>query len=520
MSLRQLPAFTFRTHVEGARNQSVANSDRPVCAASAALASILRGEPITGAGRGMMAHEARSSLLAALEAKGVPEDRAMRFARSVNLSGLVAGMLSVPVSGKTLAEYQQNAVSRMTEAGGVLGMAVGLGKTISAIAAAREYVTKVVSPRCWIMCPLNAMGAWKPYLDDLKAMGYTDVKLLSMDSAHKFVGAPRIGGLLIVDEAHLAGRMAARRTKSLFTIRYGFDTCLCLTGTMLHGGLEKALTVLDLAIPGATGFATRWSAAAHYGVLVKKRIGSRVVNDIAKPHGASRSRLNALLARYTACATKEAEEVKKSVLIPSQWLREVEFGGAQESATETVVRIARAVAEDTGSLPEAMAVMHMAMRDGIDAKLAWLLDQMEDEPVVVFAAYHESLDAAEAVFEESGVSWVRVDGSVTGDDRIEAVRRFQAGEVQVFLGQIDAAGASIDLFRSHVSVALDLTLRATNYAQALGRTCRRGQVHECYHFDLIANKIQAAALARLRSMEDFNADFTAFVLQYQQEIAP
>jgi len=105
----------------------------------------------------------------------------------------------------------------------------------------------------------------------------------------------------------------------------------------------------------------------------------------------------------------------------------------------------------------------------------------------------------------AGLTYVRIDGSVTGQKRIEAVATFQAGEADVFLGQMDAACTSIELTRGWRSVAVDHSWKATNYDQALARTARRGQENECHHYDLVANPLQGRIVDRVRQGMQFDA---------------
>jgi SNF2 family DNA or RNA helicase len=126
--------------------------------------------------------------------------------------------------------------------------------------------------------------------------------------------------------------------------------------------------------------------------------------------------------------------------------------------------------------------------------------------VVVFANYTATLDLMEQKLKDAAISYVRVDGAVTGQDRVQAQEQFQSGAVQVFLGQMSAAGISMDLFRTPYSIALDHPWKAEDYAQALARTHRRGQSQHCTHWDLYTNQLQKRVVARLRSGEAFNAE--------------
>ena len=124
----------------------------------------------------------------------------------------------------------------------------------------------------------------------------------------------------------------------------------------------------------------------------------------------------------------------------------------------------------------------------------------------MFAQYRDSLDAISAWATERGVTYVRVDGDVVAEDRIEAVRKFQAGEVQLFIGQATAAAVAIDLFRARMSVMFDHPWRCAAYAQAKARPARRGQTRHCIHVDLCANHFQHKVITQLRAGEDFHAE--------------
>ncbi len=115
------------------------------------------------------------------------------------------------------------------------------------------------------------------------------------------------------------------------------------------------------------------------------------------------------------------------------------------------------------------------------------------------------MDAIEDALKAYEVTYVRVDGNVTGEMRSEAERKFQIGEAQIFLGQIDAACTSMNLQNSTISVTFDCTWSAANYAQFLGRTKRRGQEYETYHYDLVSNRLQEKIIKRVREGRKFDA---------------
>ena len=515
--LNPYPSFTYRLQFVDAKPQAVHGSERPGAAMISAYASFLRGQPITGAGRKLTSDQLLGVFQSAAATIGVPFERLGRWCDSINGHALTC-VDGAPICGLTPSNYQVVAASRLNVVGGTLSMAVGLGKTLTTMIALRAMrESHGIGDRCWIVCPLAAIPAWKFYLGFLTSI-FSDVKIVSVDSAHKLKGCDRAtGGVLVVDEAHYVGHHTARRTKALHDIRLAFDACICMTGTLLHSGIEAAMNVLDLAIPGTTGFSTKWTAGEYFRCIERKQLSTgRTVAQVVKPAGADRDRFIGFVNRYVVAFDKHSPLVRNDITIPEQRLHRVDLDGMdnvdEDDAVDCLVRLARAYLETEGDIPHASKLAHLALAEGAAEKLDWLWNEMADntEPIAVFAEYHTTLDAAEAYFKDKGITYVRVDGSITGPARESAVADFQGGKARVFLGQIDATGLSINLYKAFISVALDHTQKANNYAQMLGRTCRRGQTEECHHFDLAANPVQRVCISRLRAGEDFNTSLNRY----------
>lgn len=519
----RLPAITYPIDdlLPGAAKQAVHGADRPLCALVAAAASMMRGNVLSGAAKNLDTDTVGRMMMSAFNSEAIPPERVERWVNSVNELRLEeTWAAAMPMGGLTPSEYQQAALPKLTASGGILAYDPGLGKTLIGAIGARTMAQLGVAAlgRCWIVAPVNALGAWTRYLPELKLI-FAEVLVISIDKAHKLVAADRAkGGVLIIDEIHNAGHMTARRTRALFQVRPAFDACIGCTGTLLHIGVEAALTVLDLCVPGAGAFATRWRAGEYFHCLVKKNLGGREVTKLEKPTGSYHQAFLAHMSRYAIVLVQQSEEVRREAGIPEQVLHTIDLGGAEdEDIDDCIVRIVNELMEKeppNAPFPHASAIVHRALAEGAEEKWNWILDQIDDpaEGIVVFAEYHTTLDAIEIRLRDAAISYVRVDGSVTGAAREDARARFQAGDVQIFLGQIEAAGESIDLFRACLSVALDHTQKSWKYSQALKRTCRRGQTRECHHFDLICNPVQAKCLKRLRSGEDFHLSLA----EYQQ----
>ena len=507
------PAIAYPIPMEPFPLQGVVSADRPFCAMLSAFAVHTAGGQVRGVWKDLHYDEVAKGFSDYFIEHQFPWERARRIADGI-LAVRLEGDIRACANGMTADEYQLSCVRHLTPAGGLIGMAPGLGKTLTAAIAARKYRSLIQGTRCWIVAPLNAVGVWERWRAFLKEY-YDDVQILSQDSLHKLEGTSRMGGgLLIVDEVHGFRRMEADRTRKLHSLRQCFDVGIGLTGTVLHGGIEGTLSMLDACIPGSAWFASRWKAGEYFKCLVRKQIGDRTATDLVRPTGVEKDKFLDYLSTYASMLSSRSAVVRAAIQIPEQEITTVTLNEPWQPLDKEAADYALATLNSTGTLPNAQETAHALCRAGIDAKLGWLYSVWDDPeiPIVLFAHYTESLDAAERWLNDNRIAFVRVDGSVIGKERIECVQRFQAGEVPVFLGQIGAAGVAVDLFRAHISAALDHSWKATEYAQALARTCRRGQTDHCYHFDLACNPLQTQVIKRLQAAEDFNSE----AIEYQE----
>jgi SNF2 family DNA or RNA helicase len=107
-----------------------------------------------------------------------------------------------------------------------------------------------------------------------------------------------------------------------------------------------------------------------------------------------------------------------------------------------------------------------------------LLAEMDDEPLVVGAVSRQLIELAAARLTSSGVSYGLVTGAQSGDERADAVRRFQAGELRVILLTLGAGAEGLTLTRARVALLLQEDWRPDLNAQFADRIHRIGsEVH-------------------------------------------
>lgn len=502
------------------------SADRPLCAVVAALAS-WNGANVThpscglwGAARAQPAEWVREW---AERETDLPWERLQEWAMAVRAPevGLadpgLAGWEFPLRDGRVLKldAYQREAVRKATPMGSLLSFTMGLGKTVTGLALARAYLAlgHASTPRLYVVAPVNAMDAWESSLPSVRAY-FSEIELVSQDILHRLEGLPSTGGVIIYDEAHCLGMTTARRTQAAHVLRTKFDCGICLTGTALHAGVEKTLSMADLCVPGMGSFSSRWKMGEYLGTLHSKMVPGRPrpVKEIADPDPADPKFLG-WFTRFAQVLRLDSPEVLAAGIdVPAQDKHEVRVREPWPSHEDAVVSLVRAKLAAGEPLPEAAAILHELARQGGEHKLRWLEENWTpDSPLIVFAHYLDSLDLLQGWATSQGIPWVRIDGAAGVKDRREAVRRMWSGEALLFLGQWKAASVSIDLTCCTESIGFDHSFSATDYDQALARPHRRGQAKVCTHVDLVANHLQKAVLARVRERLRFDAKCAEWV---------
>ena len=106
------------------------------------------------------------------------------------------------------------------------------------------------------------------------------------------------------------------------------------------------------------------------------------------------------------------------------------------------------------------------------------------ENVIVFSQFVEMLELIEAGLVEQGISFVKLTGQTK--DRETPVKRFQDGEVPVFLISLKAGGTGLTLTRADTVIHYDPWWNPAVENQATDRAHRIGQDKTVFVYKLIA----------------------------------
>ncbi|MGW0662743.1 DEAD/DEAH box helicase [Streptodolium elevatio] len=438
----------------------------------------------------------------------------------------------------TLRDYQLRGLrwlARMTELGlgGCLADDMGLGKTVTLIALHlhRQQDDTTAGPTL-VVCPASLLGNWEREirrfapgtpvrrfhgtrrdLADL-ADGFVLTTYGTMRrDADKLSAAP--WGLLVADEAQHVKNPRSGTAKELR--RIPALARVALTGTPVENNLTELWAVLDWTTPGLLGplaaFRTRWAVPVESR---KDPAAAERFARLVRPFLLRRRKSDPGIAPELPPKTETDQPVALSREQAALYEATVRELLAEVAGTTGIARRGRVVKLLTGlkqicNHPAQYLKEEQPRLAGRSGKLE-LLDELvdtitaEDGAVLVFTQYVAMARLIERHLADRGVPTQLLHGGTPVARREELVRRFQDGEVPVFLLSLKAAGTGLNLTRADHVVHFDrwwnpaVEDQATDRAYRIGQT-RPVQVHRFIAEGTVEDRI-ADMLAAKRSLAD------------------
>jgi len=129
-----------------------------------------------------------------------------------------------------------------------------------------------------------------------------------------------------------------------------------------------------------------------------------------------------------------------------------------------------------------------------------------DDSAIVFARFREDVDQICALLSDEAV---RYDGAVKEGDRLDARRRFQAGDVRYFVGNPAAAGTGLTLTRAPLVVYYSNSFNLEDRLQSEDRAHRIGQDRTVTYVDLMCHgTVDVRITTALRNKLDVASQIT------------
>ena len=392
-------------------------------------------------------------------------------------------------SNRPPLSHQKEAIQKLVENKKfILADDMGLGKTTSTIIGALESGAKKVL----IICPATLKINWKREIEN-----YTDRSIFIAESKnfsteHDFViinydiiknfhdikdrensQILKSGfDLVIIDEAHYIKNAQAQRTKLINNFVKDIDRLWLLTGTPMTSRPIDYYNLLSLV---DSPVAKNWMAyVIRYCNGYQFKAGPRKVWNVM---GATN--LEELRDRTSGTILRR---LKEDVLdLPDKIITPVYIRLKSKNYEEIMGEYYDWYdknPEESKSLTVQFSKLTKVRQVIADEKISHTIELAEnileqDKKVVIFCNFTDSLNR---IVEHFGKSAVKIDGSMSKEQRQHSVDEFQDNpKVKVLVGNIKAAGVGITLTSGEAVIMNDLSFLPSDHAQAEDRCYRYGQ---------------------------------------------
>ncbi|WP_344864846.1 DEAD/DEAH box helicase [Amycolatopsis ultiminotia] len=412
--------------------------------------------------------------------------------------------------------------------GGCLADDMGLGKTITLIAL---HLHRGTGPTL-VVCPASLLGTWESEIRrfapgvPVRRFHGSSRSLADLDGGFVLTtyGTVRADpaplaavawDLLVADEAQHVKNHRSETAKALRSL--GSTARIALTGTPVENTLTELWAILDWTTPGLLGplaeFRTRWGKPVESGDPAAAEQLSRLLRPFLLRRRKSDPGIAPELPAKTETDRPVSLTTEQAVLYEAT-VRELM---AEVAASDGIARRGRVVklltalkqicnhpAQYLGEPDDSP----LAGRSGKLELLDDLLDTIlaEDGAVLVFTQYVTLARLLERHLTGRGIRSQLLHGGTPVTRREEQVRRFQSGEVPVFLLSLKAAGTGLTLTRADHVVHYDrwwnpaVEDQATDRAYRIGQT-KPVQVHRLVTEGTVEDRI-AVMLREKRALAD------------------
>lgn len=411
---------------------------------------------------------------------------------------------------------------------GILADDMGLGKTIQTLTyiLSLKEAKKLEQP-CLIVMPTSLIANW-----EAEAAKFTPtLKVLTLHGKERFTRfdktehydvvlttyplLPRDGeklsqqkwSLLILDEAQAIKNPAAKMTQAACALKAKHR--LCLTGTPVENHLGEAWSIFTFLMPGLLGDHKKFTK--HYRTPIEKDGDNDRKILFAR-------RLRPFVLR------RLKSEVEKDLPPKTEMIRHVTLADDQRDLYEAVRHVMNdKVREEIAA--KGLARSHIVILDALlklrqtccdprlvkleaarkvktSAKLDELMEMIptlieEGRKILLFSQFTSMLDLIKIEIEKLAIPYVELRG--TTKDRATPVKRFQAGEVPLFLISLKAGGTGLNLTAADTVIHYDPWWNPSVENQATDRAHRIGQTRHVFVYKMIAKGTVEERILELQS---------------------
>lgn len=333
--------------------------------------------------------------------------------------------------------------------------------------------------------------------------------------------------LLVLDESHKVKTPGAKRTKRATALAKRAKFRRILTGTMIANSPFDAYSqfrCLDSNFWKPHGFSVFSTFKTHFGVFQKGYnatqgrefetvVGYRRIDQLHDLIQSVSSRLTKdesldlppkLYQRRFFDLTPQQRQVYNDIKADAIALLD---SGDTVTAPLAITRLLRLQQVTCGYVPtdDGQGAFATFERNPRLELLEEICDDLS-HATIIWARFRRDIDL---IMEMLGSKAVRYDGKTSSDARVEARTRFQAGDIQFFVGNPAAGGTGITLTAAHTMIYASNSFNLTDRLQSEDRPHRIGLKHPLLVMDLMGlNTIDQHIVAALRSKLDIAREVT------------
>ena len=368
----------------------------------------------------------------------------------------------------------------------------------------------------------NGSGATdKPWMIDVVI---TSPEVMTADDANELSAVQ--WELLVVDEAHRLKNHKSKLSIGLRGNKFTFRHRILLTGTPIQNDVQEFWSLLNFIDPD--GFDSIDDFMSKYGDMKSKESVDALHDEIR----------HYILRRLK-------EDVEKSVPPKEETLIEVELTVAQKQYYRALYEKNVKFLHKNNKKPMdgpslnnlAMQLRkccnHLFLLNGVESEFRRthgvgvaegdflvmgsgkliLLDKLlprlkvEGHRVILFSQFKIMLDVVEDYLRARGMNFERIDGSITGNKRQQAIDRFQAESTEkreapfIMLLSTRAGGVGITLTAADTCIIFDSDWNPQNDLQAQARCHRIGQTKSVKVYRLLTRKTYEMQMFHMSSLK-------------------
>ena len=351
---------------------------------------------------------------------------------------------------------------------------MGSGKTYSAITILNYLLLRKGGHNTvLILCPASLLKNWKTVVAE-KGVADAEVNILSYDKAknvHKDIKAKKYDACLL-DEAHCLKDTKTARYKKLAPALKRIEYRILLSGTPCVNRADELYSPLSLLYPKI--FKSKKKFMDRYFNKISRKC--RLPNEVALMmplFGFIRRTKNEVLNLPPKVTTVHTIEDKKATVSFKIMLNKMQLPENMENPSMMKYLIGEAF--------HSLATIK-SESEPFKLKLMELLKDTNEKTTskVVFCIHKSVVECLKSICKDLNISYALINGETAVKKRGPIVEQFQAGEIDVLICSIQAAGVGLTMTRSnHVILAENSWVPGLNQ-QAIDRCHRIGQTKKVY----------------------------------------